>query len=978
MRLPVALALLILACPVQAADEKELLTKEIAQVQAELEPLAARLAEFTSRYPALTDLGPIEAERSQLRRDLEQKDAQMRELKLRFRAMSTVEYLPALKGLLVSGKKPGNLDVLMETATADDRFYRAGGALLMPPRQYLEADQRAFEEARKALEWRRFMRRAGLLSGSLLALAAAWIFWAFRRRAAVQAPAALSAPALALQSGPASLSPGSVLGGNFQIERELGRGGLGVVYEALDLTLQRKVAIKRLREELCRSRKELEAFLAEARVVAALKHPHVAEIHGVLREGDQVFLVFERAAGQPLDQLLEERGKLDLGAVKGLLAQVGAALDYAHGLKVLHRSLKPSNILVTEAGAAKVTDFGLSHRAQATAARTSGNAGCTTDPYMAPEQELGTASREADLYALGACVYEMAVGRPPFPGPDFLAQKRGMRYDPPSQAAGLSAGFDAFIQKALQPDPGKRFRSAAEMAAAAGALALWMAFVPAAVWPQSGSGEKRYASVQEAQDDLQRMTEELEPLAAKLASLKSRYPLLKDLAEVDPERTRLRGEIERRKLEMDQVTLTFNRLRRMDHTEAFKKLIADKESMDLNAGIARVVGLEEFYKRNQTFRGDVLKALDEDAAAYSSAAEAIRRKRMMNRGVVIVIAAQVLLLAVGLLLRRRYVRRTMVPEVVSRSGPAAALSQPGSAAAALSAPITIPPGAVSAPCLPAPAALACDSVIGGNFRIVRELGRGGMGVVYEGLDVTLQRKVAIKKMREELCQSPKELEMFLSEARLVAALQHPNVVKIHGVVHEGGQVYLVFEHVSGRPLSRVVEDFGKLPLRTVKGLLAHVAAALDYAHTQRVIHRDLKSSNIMVTNEKIVKVMDFGLAHQVKVTAARATRAETWGTPAYMAPEQELGSVSRESDLYSLGVCVYEAATGKLPFNGPNFLAQKREMHYVPPSQAAGLSPGFDAVIRKALAPEPGGRFHSGAEMLAAVAALDALPQAPG
>jgi len=260
---------------------------------------------------------------------------------------------------------------------------------------------------------------------------------------------------------------------------------------------------------------------------------------------------------------------------------------------------------------------------------------------------------------------------------------------------------------------------------------------------------------------------------------------------------------------------------------------------------------------------------------------------------------------------------------------------------------------------------ASDLILGVNFRILGELGRGGMGVVFEAVDQTLQRKVAIKRMREEICQSPRDLDAFLAEARVVAALRHPNIVEIHSVFREGGLAYLVFEHVDGRPLSRMLEP-GPLPWRVLLGLLSQIASALDYAHSRKVIHRDLKPANIMVTGQGIAKVMDFGLAHQAKMTVAKLTRADPGGTPAYMAPEQELGSVSRESDLYSLGACVYEMAVGKPPFVGPNFLAQKRELRYAAPSRAAGLPAAFDSAIARALAPDPSGRFHSATELFAA------------
>jgi serine/threonine-protein kinase len=257
-------------------------------------------------------------------------------------------------------------------------------------------------------------------------------------------------------------------------------------------------------------------------------------------------------------------------------------------------------------------------------------------------------------------------------------------------------------------------------------------------------------------------------------------------------------------------------------------------------------------------------------------------------------------------------------------------------------------------------------VLGGNYRVERELGRGGMGVVVEALDLTLQRKVAIKLLLAEVGSEPADLDRFLAEARLVAALKHPSIVEIHTLFREGASLCLVFESVPGFPLSAYLGGGKTIPPPSTSAFARQVASALDYAHSMKVIHRDLKPANIMVTPSGLAKVMDFGLAHQAKTTLARVTRTDSWGTMPYMAPEQELGEASRESDLYAFGVCLYEMLTGNLPFEGPNFLAQKREKRFKPPS-ASGLPPGVDAVLARALEPGPKDRYHSAAELAAAL-----------
>ncbi len=266
------------------------------------------------------------------------------------------------------------------------------------------------------------------------------------------------------------------------------------------------------------------------------------------------------------------------------------------------------------------------------------------------------------------------------------------------------------------------------------------------------------------------------------------------------------------------------------------------------------------------------------------------------------------------------------------------------------------------------------TILAGNYLIEKELGRGGMGVVYEATDLSLRRKVAIKRVLEQMASDVGELELLLNEARLVAALKHPHIVEIYSIFKEEGHVYLVFELVTGQSLDKIIRAQGRIPLPQSIAVVAQIGHALAYAHAQKVIHRDLKPGNVMITAEPRVKVMDFGLARQSKATAAGATRTAGWGTPPYMAPEQELGTLSRSADIYALGVCFYEMLTGALPFGGPNFLAQKTAGAFAPATQLVpGLAAGVDAVIAKALQPDPAKRYQSVEEMVAAVMALTNL-----
>ncbi len=270
----------------------------------------------------------------------------------------------------------------------------------------------------------------------------------------------------------------------------------------------------------------------------------------------------------------------------------------------------------------------------------------------------------------------------------------------------------------------------------------------------------------------------------------------------------------------------------------------------------------------------------------------------------------------------------------------------------------------------------------GQFALARPIGSGGMGVVYEATDRSLGRRVAIKRMRDEIRCDPIERQHFVAEARTVAALHHPNIVDIYSIVEEGPEVYLVFEFVDGQTIAQRLKDKGPFSFDEALRVLRGAAAAVDYAHGKKVIHRDLKNSNLMLTAQGQVKVMDFGVARQAQEALTRTAYTNTVvGTPPYMAPEQEQGTVRPESDVFSLAVCFYEMLTGGLPFEGvgAGMLLNKINGKHVPPShRVPSLPAGLDRVFAKAFVPEAGVRYRTAAELLAAVEGVAAARAASG
>jgi hypothetical protein len=272
-------------------------------------------------------------------------------------------------------------------------------------------------------------------------------------------------------------------------------------------------------------------------------------------------------------------------------------------------------------------------------------------------------------------------------------------------------------------------------------------------------------------------------------------------------------------------------------------------------------------------------------------------------------------------------------------------------------------GAPVAPGLPPVTAGGERNLVGGNYELRARLGEGGMGVVFEAHDRRLARRVAVKRMRPEIRSSPPDRERFVREARIISKLVHPYILGIHDIIEEGGEIYLVFDYVDGKTLGDILAQ-GRMPYREVLRILRFVGEAVDYAHRSQVLHRDLKPANIMLDKGGYAKVMDFGLAREAQETLSRLTMTNTAGTPAYMAPEQHLGRPAASSDVYALGVCLYEMATGELPFKGPDLLSQKERAHYIPPSQLAqGWPAGLDTVVAGALSARVDQRIQTAGEL---------------
>ncbi len=250
-----------------------------------------------------------------------------------------------------------------------------------------------------------------------------------------------------------------------------------------------------------------------------------------------------------------------------------------------------------------------------------------------------------------------------------------------------------------------------------------------------------------------------------------------------------------------------------------------------------------------------------------------------------------------------------------------------------------------------------------RYGIVKEIGRGGMGVVYLAKDQSLDRLLALKILHSSFKKNQQAIQTFLREAKSAAALNHPNIVTIHDTGTQDGEYYIAMELIEGRTIKQILKAKGKLSYGSVTEVLRQLLEGLAYAHSMKIVHRDLSTNNIMWTKQKIVKIMDFGLAKVVRELASE--QSIVGGTPSYMSPEQTLGTpIDQRSDIYSLGICIYEMTLGELPFKQGDM--GFHHLHTVPPVPKE-LDPRmpdfFNATILKCLEKKPENRFQSVAEI---------------
>ena len=255
----------------------------------------------------------------------------------------------------------------------------------------------------------------------------------------------------------------------------------------------------------------------------------------------------------------------------------------------------------------------------------------------------------------------------------------------------------------------------------------------------------------------------------------------------------------------------------------------------------------------------------------------------------------------------------------------------------------------------------------GRFKVIDELGRGAMGVVYRAADSALGRTVAIKTIALTGNAAERDVHeaRFLQEARAAGSIGHPSIITIYDVGREGDTAFIAMELLEGRDLREMIRDVSLAPTQSV-AIAAAVAEGLAYAHERGVVHRDIKPGNIMVLPDGRVKIMDFGIARLHEPTVKTQTGV-LLGSPQYMSPEQIVGQAfDHRADIFSLGLVLYEMLTGAKPFQGediPELMFKVANMPATPPSHVApGLPPVIDYIVARALKKRPEERYASAGE----------------
>jgi serine/threonine protein kinase len=847
-------------------------------------------------------------------------------------------------------------------------------------------------------------------------------------------PAALTMlaawPELPAGNGPAV--PG------YEILSELGRGGMGVVYKATQLAARRVVALKMIRDGVLAGPEHRVRFRIEAEAAARFQHPNLVRIYEVGEHGGLPYFSMEFAEGGSLDKHLAGQPLPSRRAAE-LVRTLAEAVQYAHDKKVIHRDLKPANVVLTADGRPLITDFGLAKRLDSDSTLTPSAAILGTASYMAPEQAEGRAKDvgpATDIYALGAILYEVLAGRPPFRGGSFQATIKQVIHEEPVPPTRLrpevSSDLETICLKCLEKDPEQRYATARDLAED---LSRYLTDEPIAAAPTSDLDRQARWARQAGFEIEDVMTYGVRDAVYKAREVHlNRVVALKVIAvpaQAEPEAlVRLRQEAQT--------------VAQLDHPNIVR----------IHA--ARVLNDRTYLTFEYVDGGSLIERFVDRPLPPPEAARLVRQlAEAMNyahqRGVIhcALKPSNVLLTADGVpkitnfglsmhrdqpeAERRLPFRRLpsyLAPELVDgRAGDVGPATDVYALGAILYKLLTggppflgetvaetleqvrsrlpLPPSAVQAE---VPAALdrvclkclakvpddryACAGDLAEDLasfvsmdrptpaprveplprfaghEVLRELGRGSMSIVYEARARESGRPVAIKTFQRDYRYGEPLRALLREVAESVSRLRHPNVVQVYECAEVRGRPYFIMELVTGGSLDR--RTTAQLPVGEAAELVRTLARALDTVHRQGIIHGNLKPSKVLLAADGTPKITGFIISrHQSELTVAEqasmTVRAPAvMGTPRYMAPEQLSGNtaaIGPATDVYALGLILYELLTGWLPFRAATLWEMMAQVLHEPPQPPQEIRPDvpreLGTICLGCLAKKPEQRYPS-------------------
>jgi len=735
--------------------------------------------------------------------------------------------------------------------------------------------------------------------------------------------------------------------GRYEITGVLGRGAMGDVYEALDPTIQRRVAIKTL-DKHAHDATFVSRFLSEARAVGRLAHPHIVQVYDAAEQDDLAYMVMELVQGSSLERHLRERAELPLDEAVSIATELLDALDFAHGHGVVHRDVKPSNVMLTDTGAVKLTDFGVAWIDDAVH-RTSAGTVIGTPTFMAPEQVLGEAvSPASDQFSAGLLLYRMLTGRNAFTGDSVMQVAYAILHaqpPPPSTLIhGLSPRLDDVVLRALQKNPAQRHASAREFAAAIRRAAAapgqtWLSRLASAWRRTTSRGElaetppphERTADAFEAERALDRTMIRALPADAKLP------PPSGPLPEPEPLVTAVAGHAP---AAADSTMVLAAGILTKPGAEAATAQLVVTASSD-----PRLVGRSLPITRPSIVLG-------RDPAADVPVLDDFcsrRHARLEQRDGAYVLIDES---TNGTLLNGRRVDRGSPPRLLF--GAAIRIGD-----------TTLTFTHVRDTTLPD----LTGQLVAGRYRL-RELRRqSAKASVYAAQIEGFGGWVAVKLLSAELASYPGYRDQFEQEAKLAMQLQHPHICQVldNGIAdldlgNKRAQTpFLVYELMRGGSLGRRLAEREPVEIELVTRWVAQIAAALTHAHQQGLVHANLKPTSVCFDDDDNAYLTDFAVA--------TGNNSLLVGAPAFMAPEQWDGEpAAPATDQFAFAAMCYALVTGSRPFTGQDDPKTRERNFRRPPMPAhdearqnerPDVARAASDVLQRALATDPARRYPS-------------------